>query len=242
MRDYDKRIPLEKEVISLLADCINEGHSDHRFYMATEKFLTDNGGDMNIWNYINKSIAGRMPDNLFQIAVFTRNRWQFIGIYDKRTKYLYTLMRAKNFEILRKQTEKKKRHYLNGLSLFNKDLRGNYYLKGQQLSFLESDPFSEEEVVTLEELCANFTANVDGEIKQHVLVTFKTEHGSVTSMFAYLLDIGFNYYHYENWSDYIGATYAFDMAGTIETDEESKETSVDTPILLKRKRKNKSIM
>ena len=134
MKAYTESIPLETKYIKLIINAIENADFLYNDYVKSGNFPTHNGESGEKWNYINKIINDSLPADRFQIKVMSRPGWQFIGIYDRANKYLYTLMRDNNLNNLRKKREAKLFHYTNALSKLNAKLHNEFELECQQIS------------------------------------------------------------------------------------------------------------
>lgn len=236
MKEYTKKIPLEVEEVREIIGGIENADYLYEEYVKTENFLTHNGRGGSKWNYINKTINETLPADKFQIEVMQRGIWEFLGIYDKVTGYLYTLMREKNLSNLRKNAESKLFHYINALSKLNEYLDGSYYTVNQQMSLLGDSLYNEEGEDELERILGLLIKKIDGKIKCYTLISFDISNGQVTSIKGIVPAIGMGYYKEEVWDQVLVSEYTLD--GDI-----IESTVENNGILLQRKpklqRKNK---
>lgn len=102
MERYKEKIPLDTCVVKSIVKSIENADYLYQNYLQEEKFPTDNGSEGAKWNYINREVKDDMEEGRYQIEVLYRGPWKFLGIYDRMTRYFYTLMREKNLLSLRK--------------------------------------------------------------------------------------------------------------------------------------------
>lgn len=134
MEYYREKIPLDSYIIKLIVKSIENADYLYQNYLLEEKFPTNNGSEGAKWNYINREVKKDLEAGRYQIDVLCRGPWKFLGIYDRKTRYFYTLMREKNLMSLRKSPNTKLFHYVNALSRLNEGLRSKYRIENEQLS------------------------------------------------------------------------------------------------------------
>ena len=120
---YSVDIPLNPMYIKMIIDAISNAYFLYQDHVDEQNFPTDNGKEGEVWNYINKCVIDLLPADRFQITVMNRGRWKFLGIYDRKNRYLYTLMREKNLKNIRNTISKHMFHYVNALSKLNVHIR-----------------------------------------------------------------------------------------------------------------------
>lgn len=224
VKAYTKKIPLENEFIRAIINGIENADYLYREHMKVENFPTHNGDDGQKWNYINKAINETLPVDRFQIEVMQRGIWQFIGIYDKITGYLYTLMRQKNLSTLRKNADTKLFHYTNALSKLNSYLAGDFAIANEQMSLFPKALYDEAGEEELERILASLIKKIDNEIKCYVLVAFDISQGQVTSIKGIVPSIGMMYFKEENWNEALSPVY--------DIEENITETEVAEDVIL----------
>lgn len=229
MPKYIEEIPLEKEHIMSIVSGITQGRLLFRDYMREENFPTDNGSQMSIWNYMNRAIRDKLPTERFQTVIMQRGIWKFLGIYDKDTRYLYTLMRKENLKILRQNPISKKYHYLNVLSKINDGLSQKYDVVEEQMAMFPNLMYDDNGMETLKRILSSLTENVDGEIKRYVLITFSTFRDQVVELKGIVTALGLDYYKEENWNSISIPSYS------VLDDEWTDSDLENSAILLHRK-------
>lgn len=131
MERYKEKIPLDTCVVKSIVKSIENADYLYQNYLQEEKFPTDNGSEGAKWNYINREVKNDMEEGRYQIEVLYRGPWKFLGIYDRTTRYFYTLMREKNLLSLRKNQSTKLFHYMNALSRLNEGLKDEYVVENE---------------------------------------------------------------------------------------------------------------
>ena len=120
-----------------------------------------------------------MEEGRYQIEVLYRGPWKFLGIYDRMTRYFYTLMREKNLLSLRKNQSTKLFHYMNALSRLDEGLKDEYVVENEQLCLFPDMMYDEEGEETLDRILEKIIAKIDGSIERYVLISFDISHGQV---------------------------------------------------------------
>lgn len=119
--DYSTRA-IEEEPAATIVRCIEEALGDD--ILADERkngLLTNNGSPGRKWDFINTNLYTKLDQERFTITETKIGSWKLVVLYDKLMRCIYTLMREKRFEFLRKQLPKKaKKHYIEKLAVINK--------------------------------------------------------------------------------------------------------------------------
>lgn len=141
----DKAFSLEVKKIVCINKCISEAIGDDikgclRREQIDEK--RSNGKKFLKWDLVNRNFIMNFSAGNLTAEYAKRGAWNMVPLYDKETGTIYTVMREERFrEIQRKQTRRKKAHYVDALvKSFNFDLSREH-----QLSLLEEESFDEEE-------------------------------------------------------------------------------------------------
>lgn len=221
MQQYTDKIPLDTNVVKLIIKAIENADYLYCSYLQEEKFPTNNGSKGAKWNYINREVEKDMEEGRYQIEVLCRGPWKFLGIYDRETRYFYTLMREKNLHSLRKNQNTKLFHYVNALSRLNEGLRSMYAVEYEQLCLFSDMLYDNEKEETLDWILEKLIAKIDGSIERYVLISFDISHGQVTAIKGTVPAVGMNYFKEEDWTDLLNASYSFtDLGASGEVPEE----------------------
>lgn len=233
---YSEKIPLDSVYVKNIIDAISNAYFLYKEHVNEQNFPTDNGREGEIWNYINKCIMESLPTDRFQIVVMNRGRWKFLGIYDKAHKYLYTLMREKNLDNIRKTIDNHLYHYVNALSKLNDGLAETYETEYHQMSIFGVGEYDDQGEEILEKILTSMIQKIDGEIERYVLISFNADYwGNVTDIKGMIPSKGLDYYKEESWNYYSSVEYS---EGT-ETTQESEVP--ENTIMLQRKPRIKRI-
>lgn len=229
-------IPLNPLYIRTIAEAIPNAYFLYSEHINEQNFPTDNGRDGEIWNYINKCVLEELPADRFQIIVMNRGIWKFLGIYDKETHYLYTLMREKNLTNIQKGITDHLFHYLNALSKLNDELEEIYEPVYHQMSLFGFDSYDDEGNELLDKILQSMIKKIDGDIERYVLVAFDSDRfGTVKDIRGIIPAKGLDFYKDENWNMYISMEY-------MTSEESSQETEVsEDVVLLQRKPRMKRV-
>lgn len=233
---YSMDIPLGSAYIKMIIDAIPNAYFLYQEHIDEQNFPTDNGSEGEIWNYINKCVVEVLPVDKFQIIVMNRGRWKFLGIYDRASKYLYTLMREKNLKNIRKTISEHLFHYVNALSKLNDSLADTYQTVYHQMTMFGVGEYDEHGEEILDKLLSTMISRIDGEIERYVLISFDADRkGHVNEIKGIVPAKGLEYYKEESWTSYITEEYVSEK-GTNQEIEIS-----ESAILLQRKPKIKRV-
>lgn len=228
--NYTKNIPLDTKYIRMIFNAIPNAYFLYKEHVDELNFPTDNGREGEVWNYINKCILEILPADQFQIVVMNRGRWKFLGIFDKKERYLYTLMREKNLSNIQRKISEHLFHYLNALSKLNDELASEYEPIYQQLCFLGSEMYDTEQNEVLDKILTSMIQKIDAKIARYVLIAFDSDlYGNVNEIKGIIPAKGLDFYKEENWTAHLDAEYDI-------TETSPQEGLVnDSIILLQRK-------
>lgn len=199
------KINFPAELISKIVRCVEDATGDDiRVDIQKNDLQTRNSVPARVWDLLNTKLINELDIDECTIAKTKRGPWEMLVIFEKTTQCIFTFMREKRFEELKKQQYKRRNmHYVDMLSKqFNSDLLA----EGNQLSWFEEKSFSDED--RLCELVQNLLSELKGDadiVKNHVLVLFDTVGYQLTHIRAVMvtpsLDIAKDCD--ENWSQYI---------------------------------------
>lgn len=192
------------ELISKIVRCVEDATGDDiRVDIQKNNLQTRNSVPARIWDLLNTKLINELNIDECTIAKTKRGPWEMLVIFEKTTQCVFTFMREKRFEELKKQQRKRRNmHYVDMLSKqFNSDLLA----EENQLSLFETS-FADED--RLSELVQNLLSELKGDadiVKNHILVLFETVGYQLTHIRAVMvtpsLDIAKGCD--ENWSQYI---------------------------------------
>lgn len=198
------KINFPPELVSKIVRCVEEATgNDIRIDIQKNNLQTRNSVPARVWDLLNTNLINELDIDECTIAKTKRGPWEMLVIFEKTTQCVFTFMREKRFEELKKQQCKRRNmHYVDMLSKqFNSDL----IAEENQLSLFEVS-FSDED--RLSELVQNLLSELKGDadiVKNHVLVLFETVGYQLTHIRAVMvtpsLDIAKDCD--ENWSQYI---------------------------------------
>ncbi len=197
-----------------VGDLINE---DVRRY----RLRTRNGNAGRVWDFLNTSLCESLDSPDCMTYVVNRGPWEMVIVYEKKTKWIYTIMREARFASIRHNTPKRRRmHYLDMFTRhFNSDLLASI---GQTHMFTKE--FSDES--ELSELVGKmlYALQTDGAvIDRHVLVLFDSRNHQLTSIRAVMIDSNLDIVAEENWTISIPSTDSV----IVETEDHMGNTAKD---------------
>ena len=183
-----------QSVYDAVGDLIKE---DNRRY----RLRTRNGNGGRIWDFLNTSLCESFDSPDCMAYVVNRGPWEMVIVYEKKTKWIYTIMREARFSSIRHDTPKRRRmHYLDMFTRhFNSDLLASI---GQTRMFTKE--FTDED--ELHELVSKmlYALQADGVvIERHVLVLFDSRNYQLTSIRAAVIDSSLDIVAEEDWTNSI---------------------------------------
>lgn len=199
----DKAFSLEVKKIVCINKCISEAIGDDikgclRREQIDEK--RSNGKKFLKWDLVNRNFIMNFSAGNLTAEYAKRGAWNMVPLYDKETGTIYTVMREERFrEIQRKQTRRKKAHYVDALvKSFNFDLSREH-----QLSLLEEESFDEEEVKSIiEDIIKDFDIEKT-VIKRYKTILFEEYNSELIAVRCCVLDSSLQVVEEEDWSAYI---------------------------------------
>lgn len=205
---------ITQSVYDAVGDLIKE---DVRRY----RLRTRNGNAGRVWDFLNTSLCESLDSPDCMTYVVNRGPWEMVIVYEKKTKWIYTIMREARFASIRHNTPKRRRmHYLDMFTRhFNRDLLASI---GQIHMFTKE--FSDES--ELSELVGKmlYALRVDGAvIDRHVLVLFDSRNHQLTSIRAVMIDSNLDIVAEENWTSSIPSTDSV----IVETEDHMGNTAKD---------------
>lgn len=177
-----KRFDLEisEEVLRAIAKSISDGVGVD--YIHNKKQLntyTNNSTYSMIWDLINTNCKKNLgSDFVCNIVKKKRGIWEFLVVYDKRSKKLLTIMREVRLRQIIKHPQKYKKHYVAALSQFL-----NIGLKPNQTKLFNL-PKTAEEQNYLSELSKELCSDIINEIMQnslYAILSFNSSDGLMTA-------------------------------------------------------------
>ena len=184
--------------------CIEDAVGDNiRADIISNRLTTTNSVPSRIWDYINRNMKELGFDDCV-VSDTNRGPWKMTVVYDNKTHCVFTIMREKRFNQLRKaQKKRNKMHYVDMLAKqFNSNLACTY----QQTSLFAEHHFDDEERILdlVQQLLKDLVDDID-LVNNHVLVLFETIEFELISIRAVMitssLDVADN--AELSWSQYI---------------------------------------
>jgi hypothetical protein len=195
-------IKLSEEDKMLFTESIRNGLDKFGDYKIEHPTVTRIGYTGTQWDYINTECSDALPKSKFDISVCSRGVWELILIYDKESKYLYTLMKDKRFEDLKKQLKKDKVHYLEAITKLNV----KFWEESQEQGSFFAD-ISEIKSEKIEKTIEQMLKDINEDIEAHILVTFTERQNELFSISASIVTPTLNIIYAEKWNEYIQPKY-----------------------------------
>lgn len=198
----ESKIPLSGHYKGSIVRAIFEAHKkDLPDFYGEYDLETFNCRHFLKWDFTNTNIIRSFLGKRFHCIKVKRGSWRFVLIYDKETKFLYSLMKEKRFIELQDKTKLGKIHYLYALASINKELKR----KIEQLSLFTID--NNQLQNDLKNVLHEMIQNIDGEINNYVLISFSTEKHELVSVSAYIPTAGLDIAYKESWNEFIPADF-----------------------------------
>lgn len=183
-----------KAIYDATGDDIKEDVRSHRL-------KTQNSTPFRIWDLINTNVCKAIDGLDCMTHTAKRGPWELVIIYDVKSKFIFTIMRAKRFRALhQKIRSRKKMHYIDMLVRhLNPDLLAPV---GQMM--FEPVEFEDEQ-----ELAANVQTLLSGlmeedvTILRHAIILFESSNWGLTKIRSIMVDSNLDTVLEENWSEYI---------------------------------------
>lgn len=160
----------------------------------------------------NSNIINSLDRDRYRFPKFKRGAHEFILIYDKKEKILYSTMQEKTFKTLKRSPNGNKIHYLEALGLINYDRNP----LESQVMFFEDEYRMNNTKELLDKIVAS---DILDEVKVHNLISFNIKNNEMKSVRSIQLNSNLDIIAYESWNDYI--TVKFDDIGISNLDIEA---------------------
>ncbi|MBQ6265312.1 MAG: hypothetical protein IJJ61_05555 [Clostridia bacterium] len=191
---------IAKGVVACIEDAVGDSI---RADIISNRLSTTNSVPSRIWDFINRNMKEFGFDDCV-VSDTNRGPWQMTVVYDNKTQCVFTIMREKRFNQLKKaQKKRNKMHYVDMLAKqFNSNLTCAY----QQTSFFTEHHFDDEERLSklVQQLLSDLVDDID-LVNNHILVLFETIEHELISVRAVMitpsLDVADN--AELSWSQYI---------------------------------------
>ena len=195
------------ELIAKMVRCVEDAVGDDILTdIRANDLQTRNSVPARIWDLLNTNLIKSLETEDCTIAKAHRGPWEMLIIFEKTTRCIFTIMREKRFNDLRKrQQNRNKMHYIDMLTKqFNHDL-----ISDQQQIGLFPCTFSDDD--RLPELIQALLSDLEGGsdiVRHHVLVLFETVGYQLAHIRAVMVTPSLDVAHgcEQNWSNYISAT------------------------------------
>lgn len=218
-------INLNGEDKLIIVQAIQNGLDKFKEHKITNKTITNMGSTGTKWDMINSECNDALSKLRFDVVICKRGIWELVLIYDKETKYLYTLMKDKRFEELSKVVSNDKVHYLEALTTVNINASEETY---EQVLLIED--FTKDKEEKIEKTVEKLFKNINGKIERHVLITFTDKNFELYSISASIITPSLQVLLKEDWSQYIQPKYdlGINNSDLLSSDEEDINLTLKT--------------
>lgn len=150
----------------------------------------------------NSNIINSLDRDRYVFPKFKRGAHEFILIYDKKEKILYSTMQEKTFKTLKISPNGNKIHYLEALGLINYDRNP---LESQVMFFEDEYRMNN----TKELLDKMVNRDILDEVKVHNLISFNIKNNEMKSARSIQLNSNLDIIQDESWNDYIPVKFDY---------------------------------
>ncbi len=200
-----KKLEISPEISSTIVQCINDAVGDKiKEDIQRHHLMTQNSTPSRIWDLLNTDLCTKFNSPDCMAYTSKRGPWEMVIVYEKKSGFLYSLMREKRYkEIHHKIRHRKRMHYVD---ILVRHLNSDLISTKRQLSFIPIIPITfedQDEISTaVQKLLENLL--VDGVVlKRHVLVLFEGAKFQLSSVRAVMVDSNLDIVAEEDWSKYI---------------------------------------
>ena len=161
----------------------------------------------------NSNIKKSLDNSRYEFPKFKRGAHEFILIYDKYDKVLYSIMKEETFNGLRKSQNGKKIHYLEALGIIN---YGKMPVQSQATFIGYED---ECRIKNAEQLLGKMLSDdILEEVEVHNLICFNIKNSEMKSARSIQLDLNLDIVGIESWNDCIPVGYDKNNIGVSDID------------------------
>lgn len=164
---------------------------------------TRNGNANRIWDFINRNVTKNLSYNSYIITGVTkRGSWEMKFIFDKTNGNLYTLMREKRFEQVKKEVPRRKTfHYVQAIAeTFNTGL----VAVGEQLSlFKEQHYYDKDKIKEVIDKILNDLSIPENIVKNHALILFESNNYELETVRCCVVNSNLSIVEELDWSKFI---------------------------------------
>ncbi len=239
MSPSEKMIKADKNLIEGLSDSISSAVGDDiGGDIKSHGLITQNSTPTRIWDFLNTNLCKKFIE--FDIVAHPTKRgpWGLVPIFERKTGFLYILMRESRLKTLKEESSKRKNaHYAEALA---KSLNGDLVARQYQIPLLEinNEKFENEEYIRKIVQKIFEDLGVPGNVvKRHALVLFNDVNGVLLSLRCCIVDSNLHIVEEANWNEYIKVNEST-IAEEV-TDESSKYNDPSNGLKYKQKAKDK---
>lgn len=150
-----------------------------------------------IWDLINRNIYDAFNDDTNVVTgITTRGPWKLRPIFEKKSGFVFTIMREERFYSVRKDPQNYK-HYIGELACgLNQDL------ECLQQTFLEKNYVEEKITATIEKISNDISLSTD-MIKKHAIILFSSTEDLLVSVRCCMINPMFEECASISWNNFI---------------------------------------
>lgn len=150
-----------------------------------------------IWDFINRNISETFAgDSNVVTGYTTRGPWKLVPIFDKKTGFLFTIMREERFYTVRKDP-KNHSHYVYELA------EGfNFELQPIQQTLISSDSTTDTLKSAIQRICDDLLIS-QNMVKKHALILFSSNDDMLLSVRCCMINKFFEECESVSWNEFI---------------------------------------
>lgn len=202
MNNKKVKIQASEDLIFKIAQCISDAVGDD-IKENSYRLPTQNGTPGRIWDLIHRNVINTFNLDDIIAKPTKRGGWGLVPIFDKKTGFIYTLMREKRFEEIKKELPNRRNaNYTDALANhLNKNLLP---AERQILLFPGKKKFENQKYIeNIVEKIFNDLSIPDQIVKRHAIILFDSSHYELLSLRCCVVNSNLEIVASANWSKYI---------------------------------------
>lgn len=191
--------------INIVAKCLSNAVGDDiKLDMQINNLRTYNSKHNRIWDFINTNICNSFDERDVIANPTKRGGWELVPIFERSTGTIYSLMREKRFDTLKKELPKRcQAHYIDALvRSFNPDLLAP---TGQGCLF-SVPSFNENKVKEIVQGILSDLKIQNQIVRRHAIILFSSNNYELTRLRCCIVDSNLDVVATDDWSSYITAS------------------------------------
>ncbi|TCL37724.1 hypothetical protein EV210_105158 [Anaerospora hongkongensis] len=235
----EKMIRADERLIENVCDAIMSAIGDDiRGDLKSQRLIVQNSTPTRILDHMYSNVCRKFIDYEIVARPTRRGSWQLVPIFERKTGFLYVIMRENRLKTLKKQSvQRKTPHYTEALA---RSLNRELIAKQSQVQLLEVEDSKFENEEYIKKIVFKIFEDLglpDNIVKRHALILFNDVNGVLLSLRCCVVDSNLNMVEEANWNEYIKVNESI-VAEDVE-DETSKFNDPTSGLKYKQKAKDK---